>query len=80
MAKQRFAPLLDPHTRLFRPINYKLVHFVDRLIKNPFGLENRLFIHADEQGAAELIEVEFDEMSFRVADFQGEFHKTYVAT
>jgi hypothetical protein len=78
VAKQLFAPFLDPHVRFLPAINHKVVDFVDRFIEYPGGLENRLVVHTDAQGAAKLVEIEFDEMSFRGSHFQGKFHKSFV--
>lgn len=70
VAKQRFAPFLNPHVRFLRAINHEAVNFADRLIENAGGLENRPVVHADDQGAVKLIEVEFDEVLVRVANLQ----------
>lgn len=70
VAKQRLASFLNPDVRFLRAINHEAVNFADRLIENAGGLENRPVVHADDQGAVKLIEVEFDEVLVRVANLQ----------
>jgi hypothetical protein len=77
VAQQRFAPFLNPHVRLLRAINHKMVNFMDRFVENAGGLENRAVINADDQGAAKLVEIEFDEMFVHAANLQREFHKSW---
>jgi hypothetical protein len=70
VAEQLFAAFLNPHVRFLRAVNYEAVNFVDRLVENAAGLEHRPVVHADDQGAEELIKIEFDEVSIRVTDLQ----------
>jgi len=70
MAKQGFAPLLNPHFRFLRAVNHEAVNFVDRFVENAGGFENRPVIHADDERAAKLVEVEFDEVFVLVANLQ----------
>jgi hypothetical protein len=76
VAEQRFASFLNPHGRFFRAINHEVLNFMDRFIEKTGGLENRPVVHADDQGAVKLVEIEFDKVFVRVANFQGEFHKS----
>jgi len=75
VAKQRFASFFNPHVRFLRAINHEMVNFVNRFIENAGGLENRPVVHADDQGAAELVEIKFDEVSVSGANLQSKFHK-----
>jgi hypothetical protein len=70
MTEQLLAPFFNPHVCLFRAVNHEAVHFVDWLVKNAPGLENRPLVHTDNQGSEKLIEIEFDEVPVRVPYFQ----------
>jgi hypothetical protein len=70
VAEQLFAAFLNPHVRFLRAVNHEAINFVDRLVENAAGLEHRPFVHANNQGAEELIKVEFDEVSVRVPNLQ----------
>ena len=74
MAKQRLALFLNAHVRFLRAVNHEMVNFVDRFVDKPFGLKDRFAVHANDQRADELVEVEFDKVFFRGPDFEGESH------
>jgi hypothetical protein len=76
VAKQRFASFLNPHIRFLLAVNHEVINFLDRFIEKTGGLENRPVVHVDDQRAVKLVEIEFDEVSFRTSHFQGEFHKS----
>ena len=79
MAKQGFASLLNPNVRFLPAINHKMINFMDGFIENAGGLKDGFVVHPDQQGAAELVEIEFDEVPFRCTYFQGKFDTSSVS-
>jgi hypothetical protein len=74
MAEELFTPFLDAHGRFLLLANDKLKNLADGFIDEAAGLNDGFLVNADDQRAAQLVEIEFDGVFLFLSNFQFEFH------
>ena len=76
LAEQELALLLDAHNGPFDLAQLQRVRLGERLIEQAHVVFDLLTVDSDAEFSEQLVEVEFDHVTFQFPDFQTEFHNS----